>query len=178
LLVACRILGFHSGGYEEYHCLLVFAELISSTLKMEAICSSETSVETRRTTRRYIPEDDTLVSSLFTSWTYASILKMEAVSSAETSVNYQTTQHNISEDSSLHSHRRGDLISYKLLLFIILQILVCSLNPSCRTDGVQFRAGTRHFPLLHSVQTSSGVHPDFYPMGTGGSFPGSKAAWP
>jgi hypothetical protein len=42
-------------------CLLVFAELISSTLKMEAICSSETSVETRRTTLRHIPEDDTLL---------------------------------------------------------------------------------------------------------------------
>jgi hypothetical protein len=27
---------------------------------MEAICSSETSVGTRRTTRRHIPEDDTL----------------------------------------------------------------------------------------------------------------------
>jgi hypothetical protein len=38
----------------------IFAELISSTLKMEAICSSETSVETQRTTRRHIPEDDTL----------------------------------------------------------------------------------------------------------------------
>jgi hypothetical protein len=37
-----------------------FAEPISSTLKMEAICSSETSVETQRTTRRHIPEDDTL----------------------------------------------------------------------------------------------------------------------
>jgi hypothetical protein len=36
------------------------AERISSTLKMEAICSSETSVDTQRTTRRYIPEDDTL----------------------------------------------------------------------------------------------------------------------
>jgi hypothetical protein len=41
-------------------CLLVFAELISSTLKTEAICSSETSVEIRRTTFRHIPEDDTL----------------------------------------------------------------------------------------------------------------------
>jgi hypothetical protein len=40
--------------------LLVFAELISSTLKMEAICSSETSVETQRTTRHNIPEYDTL----------------------------------------------------------------------------------------------------------------------
>jgi hypothetical protein len=38
----------------------LFAELISSTLKMEAICSSETSVDTQRITRRYIPEDDTL----------------------------------------------------------------------------------------------------------------------
>jgi hypothetical protein len=37
-----------------------FAEPISSTLKMEAVCSSETSVETQRTTRRRIPEDNTL----------------------------------------------------------------------------------------------------------------------
>jgi hypothetical protein len=37
-----------------------FAEPISSTLEMEAICSSETSVETQRTTRRHIPEDDIL----------------------------------------------------------------------------------------------------------------------
>jgi hypothetical protein len=35
-------------------------ELISSTLKMKAICSSETPVDTQRTTRRYIPEDGTL----------------------------------------------------------------------------------------------------------------------
>jgi hypothetical protein len=40
--------------------LLVLPEIISSTLKMEAICSSERSVETQRTTRRHIPEDDTL----------------------------------------------------------------------------------------------------------------------
>jgi hypothetical protein len=32
----------------------------SFTLKMEAACSSETSVDTQRTTRRYIPEDRTL----------------------------------------------------------------------------------------------------------------------
>jgi hypothetical protein len=36
------------------------AELIFSTPKMKAICSSETSVDTQRTTRRYIPEDGTL----------------------------------------------------------------------------------------------------------------------
>jgi hypothetical protein len=37
-----------------------FAEPISSTLKMEAICSSKTLVETQRTTRRHIPEDNNL----------------------------------------------------------------------------------------------------------------------
>jgi hypothetical protein len=31
----------------------------AKTLKMEAICSSETSVATQQTTRRHIPEDDT-----------------------------------------------------------------------------------------------------------------------
>jgi hypothetical protein len=31
-----------------------------STLKMESICSSETSVDFQRTTRSYIPEDTTL----------------------------------------------------------------------------------------------------------------------
>jgi hypothetical protein len=41
-------------------CLLVLAEIISSTLKMEAICSSETSVATQQTTLRHILEDDTL----------------------------------------------------------------------------------------------------------------------
>jgi hypothetical protein len=46
--------------WQEPACLLVFAELISSTLKMEAIYFSETSVETKRTTRRHLPEDDTL----------------------------------------------------------------------------------------------------------------------
>jgi hypothetical protein len=35
-------------------------EPISLTLKIEAICSSETSVETERNTWRHIPEDDTL----------------------------------------------------------------------------------------------------------------------
>jgi hypothetical protein len=36
------------------------AQLILRTLKMDAICSSETSVDFHRTTRRYIPEDSTL----------------------------------------------------------------------------------------------------------------------
>jgi hypothetical protein len=42
--------------------LLVLLEELtySSTLKMEATCSSETSVDYQRTTRSYIPEDRTL----------------------------------------------------------------------------------------------------------------------
>jgi hypothetical protein len=46
--------------YSAFHPLACWflAELISSTLKMEAICFSETSVDTQRTTRRHIPEDD------------------------------------------------------------------------------------------------------------------------
>jgi hypothetical protein len=31
------------------------------------------------------------------------------------------------------------------------------------------------FPSSPCVQTGSGVHPASYPIGTGGSFPGSKA---
>jgi hypothetical protein len=38
-----------------------------STLKMEAICSSETSVEFQRSTRSYIPEDSTLHATIYLS---------------------------------------------------------------------------------------------------------------
>jgi hypothetical protein len=49
----------------ESRCLPPVFTLVScltyfSTLKMEATCSSETSVDTQQTTRRYIPEDGTL----------------------------------------------------------------------------------------------------------------------
>jgi hypothetical protein len=40
--------------------MLVPCSAYFSTLKMEAICSSETSVEFQRTTGRYIPENGTL----------------------------------------------------------------------------------------------------------------------
>jgi hypothetical protein len=39
---------------------------------------------------------------------------------------------------------------------------------------VQFPAGARNFSLHHSVQTGSGAHPAFCPVGTEGSFPGVK----
>jgi hypothetical protein len=59
---------FRLEDYSACHLLAcwLLAELISSTLKMEGICSSETSVETQRNTQRHIPEYDTLqMSSVF-----------------------------------------------------------------------------------------------------------------
>jgi hypothetical protein len=44
-----------------------------------------------------------------------------------------------------------------------------------RGVGVRVPVGSRIF-FPHVVQIGSGVHPTFYPMGTGGSFPGGKAA--
>jgi hypothetical protein len=55
---------FRLADYSVSHLLACWflAELTSPTLKMEAICSSETSVDTQRTTRRHIPEDGTIQS--------------------------------------------------------------------------------------------------------------------
>jgi hypothetical protein len=41
---------------------------------------------------------------------------------------------------------------------------------------VQFPAGDENFSLHPLVQTGSGTHPDSYPMGSRGCFPGGKAA--
>jgi hypothetical protein len=40
----------------------------------------------------------------------------------------------------------------------------------------RFPAGAGNFSIHHRVQNGSGAHPASYPMGTGGSFPGGKAA--
>jgi hypothetical protein len=45
-----------------------------------------------------------------------------------------------------------------------------------RGSGIRLLAGAGNFSLLHRVQTRSRAHPASYPMGTGGSFPGGKAA--
>jgi hypothetical protein len=42
--------------------------------------------------------------------------------------------------------------------------------------GVRFPAESVYFSLFHRVQTGSGAHSASYPMGTGDSFPGRKAA--
>jgi hypothetical protein len=50
-----------AGGILLATCLLAGLLNYSSTLKMEAICSSETSGAAQRITRRHIPEDDTFL---------------------------------------------------------------------------------------------------------------------
>jgi hypothetical protein len=51
-----------------------------------------------------------------------------------------------------------------------------------RGSRVRFPAGAGNFSLHHRVQNGSGAPPTSYPRGTGGSFPGGKAAgawtWP
>jgi hypothetical protein len=46
---------------------LVSCSVYFSTLKMAAICSSETLVDSQRTARRYIPEDSTVLKYMLTS---------------------------------------------------------------------------------------------------------------
>jgi hypothetical protein len=43
-------------------------------------------------------------------------------------------------------------------------------GPDGQEVGVRVPVGAGYFPL-HVVQTGSGAHPAYYPMGTGGSFP-------
>jgi hypothetical protein len=68
----CRIWGFHGGDYEELWRTSLVLQLSAhsgssladfSTLKMEAIRSSETSVQSTTTTRRHTPEDGILRTS-------------------------------------------------------------------------------------------------------------------
>jgi hypothetical protein len=44
----------------------------------------------------------------------------------------------------------------------------------CRTAGVRVSEWTRDFSVLHSVQSGSGAHPAFYPVGSGCSIPSGK----
>jgi hypothetical protein len=50
------------------------------------------------------------------------------------------------------------------------------LNDCLRGSGVRLSVGAGNFSLLHRVQAGSEAHPASYPVGTGDSFPGDKAA--
>jgi hypothetical protein len=57
----------HEAGSKQSRSMPVSFFAFSSTLKMGAICSSETSVDFHLTTWRYIPEDNSLLSIILVS---------------------------------------------------------------------------------------------------------------
>jgi hypothetical protein len=70
---------------------LVSWSAYSSTLKMERIFSSETSVDFQRTTRRYIPEDSTLQNhpcENLKSYTILTVVRREPVTMTESNYLY------------------------------------------------------------------------------------------
>jgi hypothetical protein len=87
--------------------LLVLAEIISSTLKLEAICSSETSVATQQTTRRHIPEDDILHNHRCAN------LKSYVIQSRPKGMENEA---GVSSNSGYYKNEEEDLISCKIFL--------------------------------------------------------------
>jgi hypothetical protein len=64
--------------------------------------------------------------------------------------------------------------STKYVILIITTILEMgvgiaqSVQRRSGQPGVRSQAGTSDFSLLHRIQTGSGAHPAYYPIGTGG----------
>jgi hypothetical protein len=53
---------------------------------------------------------------------------------------------------------------------------IVTLRAERSDDQFSIPDGAGNFSFRHRVQNVSGAHPPSYPMGTRGSFPGSKAA--
>jgi hypothetical protein len=72
------------------------------------------------------------------------------------------------------------VLLFYLIHFYFVQIKVIAditTTYGWTTEGSEFDSRlSQEFSLLHVVRTGSGAHPASYPMGTGGSFPGGKAA--
>jgi hypothetical protein len=62
------------------------------------------------------------------------------------------------------------LAHYAITIFIIIT------RAGVRVADLQALPWAGNLSLHHRVQTGSGAHPASYPMGTGISFPGGKAA--
>jgi hypothetical protein len=83
----------------------------SGSNKPSKICSSETSVDFRRNTRRCIPDDSTLHNHRCENLK-SYVVFMEVICSSETSVEFRrTTRRYIPEDSTIHNYRCGNLKS-------------------------------------------------------------------
>jgi hypothetical protein len=72
-----------SGSKDSAGYLLVSCLAYTSTLKMEAVRSSETSVDFQWTTRRYIPEDRTLRQPITLGWKYRQPNSLAAVQTVD-----------------------------------------------------------------------------------------------
>jgi hypothetical protein len=56
-------------------------------------------------------------------------------------------------------------------------VTIATIATGWKTEGSEFESReSKEFLLLHVVETGFGVHPVSYPMYTGGSFLGGKAA--
>jgi hypothetical protein len=66
----------------------------------------------------------------------------------------------------------------EVILYLLLALTVKLTNERTgrSDDSGSIPGGGEEFFFRHHVQTGSGAHPASYPMGTGGSFPGDKAA--
>jgi hypothetical protein len=109
---------------------------------------------------------------------------MEAAGFSKTFVSYRDTtqRHNLNTTSTwiirdAFTYSMEEIKSRDSSVGIAL-----GYGPDDRGSRVRFPAGAGNFSLHHSVQNGSGAHPASYPMGTGVSFPGGKAAgawsWP
>jgi hypothetical protein len=121
----------------------------SYNLKIEAIRSSETSVDFQRTTRRYIPEYSTLHNHRCEN--LKSYILLFLVSGVQNSI-VVTFLCSSGSSVSIVNNRRA-----------------WRQKNQCLSSG-------RDYSVLSSVQTRSGAHPPSYTMCTGGCFPGGNAA--
>jgi hypothetical protein len=67
--------------------------------------------------------------------------------------------------------------SATILFEVLSRESVVGIATGCGLDdrGSEFESRQdQEFSFLHVVQTGSGVHPTFYPIGTGGSYPDLK----
>jgi hypothetical protein len=62
------------------------------------------------------------------------------------------------------------------VIFLVYKLVRSRYSDKQRAGRPGFDSRQCKIFLLHSVQTDSGAHPASYPMGPGGTFPGSKAA--